>query len=189
MLRLKKKEKTHNIIISDIKKKVIENNNTKHIYESESDESDIDEYDTEAFSETTTSFENVKNELKENIHAYDSPHKNINYDTEEHMKAVYYTEYSNDGIRMKNIFIAYKWLAELNGVLCNNLEPDILQHQKELKLSIDRAYQFAVDYQDFNNIFKHEDHLTYLRLKRKAKVISFETFGLFLLEIKMLRCL
>lgn len=107
------------------------------------------------------------------------------------MKAVYYTDYSIDGIRIKNIFIAFKWLAELNGVLSNNSEPDVLQYQKELKLSIDRATEFALDYQDCNYVFVNEDHLNYLRLKRKAKVIHFKMFGLFLLLFlfltKMLR--
>jgi len=177
MQKLKRKEKTNNIIISDIKKKVIENNETKNVYESA----------TEPFFDITTSFNSVKdehneiNELKENINAYDSTLETINYDTEEHMKAVYHTDYSIDSIRTKNIFIAFKWLAELNGVLSNNSEPDILHYQQELKLYIDRATRFASDYQDYNYIFRNEDHLNYLRLKRKAKVISFETFGLFLL--------
>jgi len=198
MQKLKRKEKTNNIIISNIKKKEIENNEAKNIYVSESEERVIDE-STDSFFECNTHFKSEKhehneiNELKETIDDYDLCQKNINYDTEEHMKAVYSTDYSIDGIRIKNIFIAFKWLAELNGILSNNSEPDVLrvQYQKELKSSIDRATQFASDYRDCKYVFVNEDHLNYLRLKRKAKVINFKTFGLFLLIFlfltKMLR--
>lgn len=84
---------------------------------------------------------------------------------------------------MKNIFIAFKWLAELNGVLCNNSEsePDILQYQNELKSSIDSANRFVSKYKNDSLIIVDEDHFVYLSLKRKAKVNSFKTFDLFLL--------
>ncbi|XP_029341804.1 uncharacterized protein LOC100572375 [Acyrthosiphon pisum] len=93
----------------------------------------------------------------------------INYDTKEHMDVVYNTYYSNKDIRIKNIFIAFKWLAELNGVLSNNSETDILQYQIELKSSIDKATKFVKGY---DCIFYNEDHLNYLRVKRKAKILA-----------------
>ncbi|KAL5236793.1 hypothetical protein ACI65C_004203 [Semiaphis heraclei] len=89
-------------------------------------------------------------------------------DTQEIMNAVKNTEYSDDDIRLNNIFKSYKWLAELYGVLCNNLEPKISEYQKALKLNIDTAIKFKTKYILTEN---DDAHLTYLVYKWKNKTI------------------
>jgi len=103
--------------------------------------------------------------------------KKINYyDADIYMTAVMETEYSNDDIRKLNIFTALKWLAELNGVLCNNLEVNTLKYQTALKSYINDALKFASDNDDCNYVSKSDDHLNYLIHKRRAKVINFKIF-------------
>lgn len=168
---------------SFIEEKKGDNNKTENNLGDKSKGNDSDKCKTVSSSDK----DNIIKELKENIHPDNLNQQNINNDTEEHimMKAIADIEYADESLRIQNIFIAFKWLAELNGVLCNTAEPNISEYQIALKTSINKAIEFIHVY-GMNNtntfiINLNENHFMYLRAKRKAKVISFKTFFLYLL--------
>lgn len=94
------------------------------------------------------------------------------------MAEVYNLKYSSTKDKMRDMFIAFKWLAELNGALCNSDE----HYPKELKHYIELAGMCFKSLLDLEEI-KDDDHLRYLKYKRDAKVINFKTL---LIQIKML---
>ncbi|KAL5236799.1 hypothetical protein ACI65C_004209 [Semiaphis heraclei] len=112
------------------------------------------------------SAEDSENKSEENFKEY-STEINNNYDLE----AVKNTAFSYNGIGFKNIINAYKWLAELNGVLCNDMEENISEYQKALKLNIDKARKFETKYSGNLKFIKYDQHLAYLTHKWKAKIL------------------
>ncbi|XP_022165173.1 uncharacterized protein LOC111030122, partial [Myzus persicae] len=82
------------------------------------------------------------------------------------MAKVYNLKYSSTKDKMRDMFIAYKWLAELNGALCNSDE----HYPKELKHYIELAGMCFKSLLDLEEI-KDDDHLRYLKYKRDAKII------------------
>jgi hypothetical protein len=85
------------------------------------------------------------------------------------------TEYTPDqGTRLKNVILAFKWLAELNGLLCMNSQPYIKLYQKELSRSLRKAVELK-NKRDFDDIrlLPVEDHLQFLINKKNCKVIIF----------------
>jgi len=77
--------------------------------------------------------------------------------------------YSNTDQKIMNIFIAYKWLAELYGALCL-ASYHLTKYQKRLDKYIGLAYQLS---EKHKNIDSKDDHLKYLKNKKDAKVITF----------------
>eukprot|EP00102_Acyrthosiphon_pisum_P021396 XP_016658606.1 PREDICTED: uncharacterized protein LOC100570038 isoform X2 [Acyrthosiphon pisum] len=63
--------------------------------------------------------------------------------------------------KTKNVFIAYKWLAELYGVLCDPSN-HLTKYQRRLKLYIGLADKI---------IDGNDDHLKYLKNKQDAKIL------------------
>ncbi|CAI6359789.1 unnamed protein product [Macrosiphum euphorbiae] len=68
--------------------------------------------------------------------------------------------YSTNHQEMTNVFIAYKWLAELYGVLCDNSN-HLTKYQKRLNKYILLA----------EKINGNDDHLKYLKNKQDAKIL------------------
>ncbi|XP_022173459.1 uncharacterized protein LOC111035924 isoform X2 [Myzus persicae] len=95
--------------------------------------------------------------------------KNLSKNIDYYMEAPYETKYSEKHTRKRNIFYALIWLAELNGVLCNNLEDNILDYETALNKYINEAYEFGEKYYVMNHINKNDTHLTYLKHKYQAK--------------------
>jgi len=91
--------------------------------------------------------------------------------TEKMVKLLSNLTYSMIDQKTKNVFIAYKWLAELYGVLCDNSK-HLTKYQKRLNKYIGLADKFSKN----NDI--DCDHLKYLKNKRDAKVITNITYNL-----------
>lgn len=73
---------------------------------------------------------------------------------------------------MGKIVKAYKWLAELNAVLCSDPKnKNIIKYQSEFKAALDKAVELSTT-QDESNIrmVPVDYHLEYLRYKLKCKV-------------------
>eukprot|EP00102_Acyrthosiphon_pisum_P012310 XP_008181410.1 PREDICTED: uncharacterized protein LOC100576058 [Acyrthosiphon pisum] len=72
--------------------------------------------------------------------------------------------YSMPDKKAMNVFIAYKWLAELYGVLCDTSNHS-RKYQEILKEYIGLADEFS------KNIGGNDDHLKYLKNKQDAKIL------------------
>jgi hypothetical protein len=94
----------------------------------------------------------------------------INYDEE------FTTKYLT-AQRINNLFIAYKWLIELNGVLSNNSQSNI--HQNDLLNAIKDASNLMIKYKSVSDKMQLniDDHFIYLKAKQKIKVISLKIFN------------
>jgi len=75
--------------------------------------------------------------------------------------------YSTIDHKIKNVFIAYKWLAELYGALCTRTK-HLKKYQKRLNKYIGLADELNIN----------DDHLKYLKNKQDAKVITNITYNL-----------
>lgn len=78
----------------------------------------------------------------------------------------------------RNLMTAYKWLAELHGVLCTGspIIPNLNLHQKELETSLKTAKIIKDD----NNL--HDDHLEFLIYKKVCKVNICQPLKLLIIE-------
>ncbi|XP_060848097.1 uncharacterized protein LOC132927562 isoform X2 [Rhopalosiphum padi] len=88
----------------------------------------------------------------------------INYDEESTTK--YLTAQ-----RINNLFIAYKWLIELNGVLSNNSQSDI--YQNGLLNAIEDANNLMIKYKSVSDSIQLnvDEHFIYLKAKQKIKIL------------------
>ncbi|XP_026821166.1 uncharacterized protein LOC113559621 isoform X2 [Rhopalosiphum maidis] len=109
--------------------------------------------------------EKPKETIEENLEETDEkkPEKKesieINYDEESTTKCLT-TQIIN------NLFIAYKWLIELNGVLSNNSESDV--YQNDLLNAMTEADNLIRSYPDNN--FKIDEHFIYLKAKKQINI-------------------
>lgn len=72
----------------------------------------------------------------------------------------------------KNIMIAYKWLSELHGVLCNDLKnkSEIKRHQSNLEKTLTMA---KLAQQKYNYV---DEHLEFLLYKKNCQVNFYMLF-------------
>lgn len=72
----------------------------------------------------------------------------------------------------RNLMIAYKWLAELHGVLCTDpsYEKTIKYHQKHIENALKLAKKYQDQYKSIN------EHIEFLIYKKSCKVNISESF-------------
>lgn len=82
---------------------------------------------------------------------------------------------------MNNIFLTYKWLAELNGILCKSQNSDTNPYQVALLKALSDADRLIKSHNNPDGSHKIEvdEHFQFLLHKKNNKVISFNTFFYF----------
>ncbi|KAE9537020.1 hypothetical protein AGLY_006827 [Aphis glycines] len=81
-----------------------------------------------------------------------------------HLKNKDTTKYTKEQ-RTENLFIVYKWLIEMNGILSNNSQDQ--NYQKKFIEALKNAANLSLN----SNNFKNDDHFKYLKAKRKNKIL------------------
>lgn len=79
-----------------------------------------------------------------------------------------------------NIYNAYKWLTELNAILCTDKlkDDELFKCQKQIKINLKEAEKLGYAYNSNRvRIFPDDDHLKFLMYKIDCKVMNYINFA------------